>query len=63
MIDITFLPGKNAPRNILPVTYHVNEWNKDAAIKKAKYYLEVEHSKFFKYYKHEDIVISETRII
>ena len=63
MIDVTFLPGKNAPRNILPVTYHINLWSTEASLKIAKELLQKEHAKHFKYYKDEDIVIAETRII
>ena len=63
LIDITFLPRKGAPRNIVPITYHVNQWSSERALKIAKAMLKKEHGKIFKYYKDEDIAISETRVI
>ena len=61
MIDITFLPRKGAPRNIVPITYHVNQWSHEAALKIARKMFKKEHAKYCKYYK--DVVIAETRII
>ena len=61
MIDITFLPNKNAPRYLRGVTYHMDEWNKDVAEEEATILFKKEYSrKIRRHYKM--LAIAETRI-
>ncbi len=59
MINITFLPKKRVPKNIKPITYHVNEENNVIAATKAKQVFMLEHP--YRYY--DKIAISETRVL
>ncbi len=60
LLDITFLPKKRSPRNIKPITYHVDEENNVIAVAKAKLVFKLEH-KCYNYY--DKVAISETRIL